>query len=122
MWPAWSQAESSFEPSNSSTRMPQTNNAALMLRPSRAFRMRALASGHRRLESSFKLGSSMVRASCGGGAAAARDGTDLPFGESAPNLPTLPVKSGAHEAAETVFKADERNLRRFIFVTSVKRI
>src|ERR1700675_882468 len=113
MWPAWSHPESSLEPSDSSTRMPQTKRAALMLRLSRAFRMRELASGHRRLASSFRLGSSMVMASWGRRAFVLREGGGFWFGLDARSAL---VKSGAQDTAEMVLSVESRNLRRSMVI------
>src|SRR5580692_2009471 len=105
----------SFEPSYSSTRMPQTKRAALMLRLSRALRMRELASGQRRLASSFKFGSSMVMASWGRGALELRDGAadGLWCGT---DTGRAFVRNGAQEAAEIVLSVASRNLRRFMII------
>jgi hypothetical protein len=113
-------AVSSLAPSASSTRIPQTNNAALISFAEIAFKMRLLASCHRRTEAKESVGSSSVRASWGrvepleevfgmalGGSGKAR----RPRG-----------RSWEHTAAEAVFIAWERNLRRFMAMTSMKII
>lgn len=81
--------------------------------------MRELASGHLRLVSSFNLGSSIVMASCERGAFEECEGAELCGGVS--EWRAL-EKNGAQEVMETVLKAEERNLRRFMVITSVERI
>src|SRR5260370_4315071 len=111
-WPAWSHAVSSLAPSASSTRIPQTNNAALLSFAEIAFKMRLLASCHRRTEPKESVGSSSVRASWGrvepleevfGMALCGSGKARRPRG-----------RTREHTAAEAAFIAWEGKVRRFL--------
>src|SRR5712691_6389963 len=119
-WPAWSQEESNLAPSASSTRMPQTKSAARTSFSEIAFKMRLLASCHFSTDPSESVGSSSVRASWGRaellgelfGAAVCEKSESRKAGG----------KNGEQTAAEALFIPSERNLRRFMAITSLKRL
>src|SRR6266481_1315127 len=117
--PAWSQEESSLAPSASSRRMPQTNRAARTFFSKIAFKMRLFASCHLRTDPSESVGSSSVRASWG-----RAELLGEVFGTAVcekRESRRVGGKNGEQNAAEALFIAWERNLRRFIAMTSLKR-
>ena len=109
-WPAWSHAVSSFVPSASSMRIPQTNSATRMFREAMALSMRALASPHFTDDCKLSVGSSIVSASCGRSAFLAPCAGLL----SKKAARVEKGVTGAHTSAVPALRADERNLRRFI--------
>src|SRR5216683_165910 len=118
--PAWSQAVSNLAPSAPSTRMPQTKSAARTSFSEIAFKMRLLASCHFRTEPSVSVGSSIVRASCGRGELLAEVFGAAPCEKR--EARKAEGRSLEQTAAEALFIAWERNLRRFMAMTSMKRI
>src|SRR5712664_3072020 len=118
-WPASSQAEISFAPSASSTRMPQTKSAARISFAAIAFRIRVLASCHFKTDPSLRVGSSSVSAICGRTASFGDIFDAAPRKES--NARTAGGTICEQTAADPAFASVERNLRRFMATPSVER-